>query len=96
MMLIYFKYETVHYCLLCEKDQIVWSHFKSVQDECDEFFWYVGTFANDLVRTGWQSSADFKARIIPSPAFHNKRQLYCGFPTIQTLEDVRRPSQEMC
>lgn len=30
--------------LLCEKVQIVWSHFKSVQDEYDHSFLFVFSF----------------------------------------------------
>lgn len=103
MMLIYFKYEIVQYCLLCEKVQIVWRHFKSAQDEYVQFFFFsfldtycVRTFANNLVQLVDRAALTTKNRIIPSPAFYNKRQLYCVFSTIQTLEDVKRPHKVTC
>lgn len=45
---------------------------------------------------GRQSSSHIKAGFLLSLAFHNKRQLYCGFYTVQTLEDVRRPLKVIC
>lgn len=97
MMLIYLKYEIVRYCLLCEKVQIVWSHFKSVQDEYVHSVVVVFLVCKDICKQfGRQSSSHIKAGFLLSLAFHNKRQLYCGFYTVQTLEDVRRPLKVIC
>lgn len=81
-------------CLLCEKVQIVWSHFKLVQDGYvhDLFFSFMcRNICKELGHTGPQSSSDIKARTVPAPIFHNKRQLHCGLLTAPLLEDVRSP-----
>lgn len=79
-MLIYFKYEIVRYCLLCEKVQIVWSHFKSVQDEYDESFWYVGTFANDLVELVGRAALTSKLESYHPLHFITKGSYTVAFP----------------
>lgn len=92
--LIYSKYENVRYCLLCEKVQIVWSHFKSVQDEYVHvffFFWYIGTFANNLVKL-----VDIAALTSKLESYHPLHFITKGSYTVAfSTQDVRRPPKVM-
>lgn len=66
--------------LLCEKVQIVWSRLESGPDDYVYGVPFISEYIfNELGQTG------IKARIFPSSAFQNKRQLHFGF-----LEDGGR------